>query len=59
LKEVVLDDIDVARAVADYININLIGNIVFGASGRNVLTRSLSQNIELEKSLVYRKLLRN
>ncbi|KAL9339105.1 hypothetical protein Peur_068120 [Populus x canadensis] len=39
LKEVVLDDIDVARAVADYININLIGNIVFGASGRNVLTR--------------------
>ncbi|KAF9662355.1 hypothetical protein SADUNF_Sadunf18G0044300 [Salix dunnii] len=39
LKEVVLDDIDVARAVADYINVNLIGNIVFGASGRNVLTR--------------------
>ena len=54
-----LDDIDVARAVADYININLIGNIVFGASGRNVLTRSLSQIIEPEKSLVYRKLLRN
>uniref|UniRef100_A0A6N2L6P5 RING-type E3 ubiquitin transferase n=1 Tax=Salix viminalis TaxID=40686 RepID=A0A6N2L6P5_SALVM len=39
LKEVVLDDIDVARAVAEYINVNLIGNIVFGASGRNVLTR--------------------
>ncbi|KAJ6758309.1 KINASE WITH ADENINE NUCLEOTIDE ALPHA HYDROLASES-LIKE DOMAIN-CONTAINING PROTEIN [Salix koriyanagi] len=39
LKEVVLDDIDVARAVAEYINVNLIGNIVFGASGRNAITR--------------------
>ncbi|CAK7352888.1 unnamed protein product [Dovyalis caffra] len=52
LKEVVLDHIDVASAIADYINSNLIGNVVFGASGRNVLTRSFSQNIELEKSLI-------
>jgi K+-sensing histidine kinase KdpD len=47
LKQVALDHIDVAQAVADYINCSLIGNIVLGASGRNVLTRSLSQKIVL------------
>ncbi|KAK6284350.1 hypothetical protein POUND7_003302 [Theobroma cacao] len=40
-KEVVLHDIDVPSALVDYINNNNIGNIVVGASSRNVLTRKL------------------
>ncbi|XVF25177.1 hypothetical protein REPUB_Repub13aG0190900 [Reevesia pubescens] len=41
--EVVLHDIDVPSALVDFINNNNIGNIVVGASNRNVPTRSLSQ----------------
>ncbi|KAJ6361676.1 hypothetical protein OIU78_002161 [Salix suchowensis] len=51
LKEVVLDQIDVAQAVADYINSNLIGNIVLGASGRNVLTRKF-KNLDVPTTLM-------
>ncbi|XWS20113.1 hypothetical protein CRYUN_Cryun31cG0072700 [Craigia yunnanensis] len=40
--EVVLHDIDVPSALVDFVNNNDIGNIVVGASSRNVLTRSLS-----------------
>ncbi|XP_022715184.1 U-box domain-containing protein 52-like [Durio zibethinus] len=39
--KVVLHDIDVPSALVDYINDNNIGNIVVGASRRNVLTRKL------------------
>lgn len=39
LKEVVLDEQDVAKALLDYISTNYINNIVVGASTRNALTR--------------------
>lgn len=39
MKEVILDEHDVARALLDYINNNYINNIVVGASTRNALTR--------------------
>ncbi|KAJ6994643.1 U-box domain-containing protein 52-like [Populus alba x Populus x berolinensis] len=51
LKQVALDHIDVAQAVADYINSSLIGNIVLGASGRNVLTRRF-KNQDVPTSLM-------
>ncbi|KAK1258545.1 U-box domain-containing protein 52 [Acorus gramineus] len=41
LKEVVLDDSDVTKAIVDYVNANSIHNIVVGASTRNALTRKL------------------
>lgn len=44
MKEVVLDHVDVSRALLDFISQNLIGNIVIGASARNALTRSFSSN---------------
>ena len=47
LKEVVLDEQDVAKALLDYISTNYINNIVVGASTRNALTRfhfPLNQN---------------
>lgn len=39
LREVILDENDVAKALLDYINTNYINNIVVGASTRNALTR--------------------
>ncbi|XP_061963829.1 U-box domain-containing protein 35-like [Populus nigra] len=51
LKQVALDHIDVAQAVADYINSSLIGNIVLGASGRNVFTRKF-KNQDVPTSLM-------
>ena len=39
MKEVVIDDSDVAKAIVDYVNKNCITNLVAGASQRNALTR--------------------
>ncbi|MQL94437.1 hypothetical protein Taro_027092 [Colocasia esculenta] len=39
LKEVILEDTDVSRALVDYINANNISNIVLGGSNRNAITR--------------------
>ena len=39
MKEVVLDDTDVARAILEYISKNFLGSIAVGASTRNALTR--------------------
>lgn len=39
MKEVILDDSDVSKAILDYINKNCITNLVAGASQRNALTR--------------------
>lgn len=39
MKEVILDDHDVAKALLEYINNHYINNIVVGASTRNALTR--------------------
>ncbi|GMI73024.1 hypothetical protein like AT5G12000 [Hibiscus trionum] len=50
-QEVVLHGIDVATALVDYINNNNIGNIVVGASTRNVLTRKL-RNPDVPTSLL-------
>ncbi|XP_072985722.1 U-box domain-containing protein 52-like isoform X1 [Typha latifolia] len=39
LKEVVLEDVNISRAIVEYITANQIQNIVLGASSRNALTR--------------------
>nr|DAD44358.1 TPA_asm: hypothetical protein HUJ06_002588 [Nelumbo nucifera] len=39
VREVVLEDVDVSKAITDYINNNYISNIVVGASSRNAITR--------------------
>ncbi|XP_020088900.1 U-box domain-containing protein 35-like isoform X1 [Ananas comosus] len=39
MKEVVLEDVDISKALADYITTHHIHNIVVGASNRNALTR--------------------
>ncbi|GMH12381.1 hypothetical protein Nepgr_014222 [Nepenthes gracilis] len=43
LKEVILDDIDVAKALVDYITSNCITNIVVGASTRNALMKTFKK----------------
>lgn len=40
LKEVVLEETDVAKAIIEYIGANTISNIVVGSSKRNIITRS-------------------
>lgn len=45
LKEVVLDETDVARALLDYISKQYVGSIVVGSSTRNALTRFVSETI--------------
>ncbi|KAK9946245.1 hypothetical protein M0R45_011719 [Rubus argutus] len=50
LREVILDENDVAKALLDYINTNYINNIVVGASTRNALTRRL-KSIDVPSSL--------
>lgn len=42
LREVVLEDNDVPKALLDYIYKNCIQSIIVGASTRNALSRSLS-----------------
>ncbi|XP_020536636.1 U-box domain-containing protein 52 isoform X2 [Jatropha curcas] len=51
LREVVLDDSDVARALLDYISKHYIGSIAVGASTRNALTRKF-KNQDVPTSLV-------
>lgn len=41
MKEVVIDDNDISKAILEYIGRNLLSNIVVGASTRNALARSL------------------
>ncbi|XP_021856600.2 U-box domain-containing protein 52-like isoform X2 [Spinacia oleracea] len=43
VKEVVLDDADVARAIVDYVNNNNITNIVMGASTRNAIKKTFKK----------------
>lgn len=43
VKEVVLEDSDVARAILDYVNINFITNIVIGASSRNAIAKTFKK----------------
>ncbi|KAJ6715342.1 PROTEIN KINASE SUPERFAMILY PROTEIN [Salix viminalis] len=51
LKEVVIHDIDIARALADYIGDNCIDNIILGASTRNPLTRKF-RNLDIPSGLL-------
>ena len=41
MKEVVLEESDVAKALVDYISSSLIANFVLGASSRNALVKSV------------------
>ncbi|GAV84931.1 Pkinase domain-containing protein/Usp domain-containing protein [Cephalotus follicularis] len=50
-KEVVLHDIDIPSALADYVIRNSISNIVVGASNRNALTRKF-KNADVPSSLL-------
>lgn len=40
MKEVVIDDNDIPKAILEYVGKNLLNNIVVGASTRNALARS-------------------
>ncbi|XP_010424341.1 PREDICTED: U-box domain-containing protein 51-like [Camelina sativa] len=40
MKEVVLDDSDVTTAILEYVNNNLVNNLVLGASSKNTFARS-------------------
>ncbi|KAJ6394688.1 hypothetical protein OIU77_023819 [Salix suchowensis] len=51
LKEVVIHDIDIARALADFIGDNCIDNIILGASTRNPLTRKF-RNLDIPSGLL-------
>ncbi|XP_050365685.1 U-box domain-containing protein 51 [Argentina anserina] len=50
VKEVILEEPDVAKAILDYITSNYINNIVVGASTRNALTRRL-KGLDVPSSL--------
>ncbi|GAB2285975.1 hypothetical protein Dimus_020400 [Dionaea muscipula] len=43
LKEVILEDVDVAKAIVDYISMNCITNAVVGASSRNALMKTFKK----------------
>ncbi|OMO66986.1 hypothetical protein CCACVL1_20886 [Corchorus capsularis] len=45
MKEVVLEDIDVSKALLDYISKNLINAVVLGASTRNAISRKFKHDI--------------
>ena len=50
MKEVVLDDNDIPKALLEYIGKNLLNNIVIGASTRNAFARfSLSLSLFTQK----------
>nr|XP_019706942.2 U-box domain-containing protein 52 [Elaeis guineensis] len=51
MKEVVLDDIDVSKAIVDYLTANHIHNIVVGSSNRNALTKKF-RNPDVPTSLI-------
>lgn len=50
VKEVILEDTDVTKALVEYININCINNIVVGTSTRNAITRKF-RNHDVPTSL--------
>ncbi|XP_042492411.1 U-box domain-containing protein 52-like [Macadamia integrifolia] len=39
IREVVLDDFDISKAIIDYLNLQCINNVVVGASSKNSITR--------------------
>lgn len=41
MMEVILDDTDVAKAILDYVNNNLVNNLVLGSSSKGPFARSL------------------
>ncbi|XP_048232229.1 U-box domain-containing protein 52-like [Ricinus communis] len=51
LKEIILEDNDVARALLDYISKNFLGSIAVGASTRNAFTRKF-KNQDVPSSLI-------
>ncbi|CAA7408807.1 unnamed protein product [Spirodela intermedia] len=51
LKEVVLEETDVAKSIIEYIDANTISNIVVGSSNRNVITRKF-RNPDVATSLM-------
>ncbi|KAL5559470.1 hypothetical protein UlMin_035681 [Ulmus minor] len=51
MKEVILDDSDVSKAILEYVNKNCINNVVVGASQRNALTRKF-KSIDVPTSLI-------
>lgn len=55
-KEVVLHDIDVPNAVADYVLRHCIGSLVVGASHRNAITRSLFPSLHVLCVFIVNKL---
>ncbi|XP_068345633.1 U-box domain-containing protein 35-like isoform X2 [Pyrus communis] len=52
VKEVILDDSDVAKALLEYVNCNYLNTIVVGASARNALTRKLKSGNDVPSSIV-------
>ncbi|KAG1367574.1 U-box domain-containing protein 52 [Cocos nucifera] len=40
MKEVILEDVDVSKAIIDYITANHVNNIVVGSSNRNAITKT-------------------
>ncbi|KAG7556554.1 Protein kinase-like domain superfamily [Arabidopsis suecica] len=54
MTEVVLDDSDVAKAILDYVNNNLVNNLVMGASSKNSFARSFmfSKPHEVQSSIM-------
>ncbi|XP_024020439.1 U-box domain-containing protein 35 [Morus notabilis] len=51
MKEVLLDDFDVSKAIMDYVNKNCITNVVAGASTKNSITRKF-KSVDVPTSLV-------
>ncbi|KAM1388329.1 hypothetical protein ACFX2I_016473 [Malus domestica] len=52
VKEVILDDSDVAKALLEYVNCNYLNIIVVGASTRNALTRKFKSGNDVPSSIV-------
>lgn len=54
MTEVILDDTDVARAILDYVNNNLVNNIVLGSSSKNTFARSFmfSKHPEVQATIL-------
>ncbi|XP_026447197.1 U-box domain-containing protein 35-like isoform X2 [Papaver somniferum] len=51
-KEVVLEDTDVPRTIADYVDSNYITYVVLGASHRNAITRNFMKKQEVPSAVV-------
>lgn len=50
-REVILDEPDIARGIADFADVNFIHNIVLGASHRNALTRNFMRKPDVPSVL--------